>query len=105
MPTVLVKRDWELAWNLGWCYYKIHKFDKAENGFKLALRLSPSNSREKAISYWGLGMIFIKYQFYRKAEKYLSRAYQIKGGNYFIRIALATAYLYQGKIELYFKRP
>lgn len=69
-----VQKDWELAWNLGWCYFKIHNLKLAEVNFKLAFRLIADNLTHKSICYWALGLVYKEQQLYRKAEKYLSRS-------------------------------
>ncbi len=85
--------DWKISWNLGWCYFKLHRFGEAGRCFSEADGLAPKS----AICKWALGQVYIKKRQYRKAESVLSESLQIKE-SYLTRVSLALAYLAQGKI-------
>lgn len=36
----VVEEDWELLWNLGWCYFKLERMDEARKYLKRATRLA-----------------------------------------------------------------
>jgi Tfp pilus assembly protein PilF len=92
----LVERQWQLLWNLGWCHFKLNQMDKAERYMSRATRLAPKNNFGCKL---GLGVIYVKIKQYRKAETILSAALRVKE-SYVARLALAFAYLAQGKLEL-----
>jgi Flp pilus assembly protein TadD len=90
----LTVADWRLTWDLGWCYFKLDRFREARKHLIRARKLAPEN----AICAWGLGSVYNKLGQHRKAEKYLVDALRIKD-SHMTRIALAFAYLAQGKLE------
>jgi tetratricopeptide (TPR) repeat protein len=86
--------DWRAMWNLGWCYYSLNQFGKAEKWFDSADR----STSAKAVCKWAKGLIFIEKQKYKKAEQVLVESLQLKE-MFQTRIALALAYLAQGKVD------
>jgi Flp pilus assembly protein TadD len=86
-------KHWKLSWNLGWCYFKLCRFDDARKHMMRANQLAPDN----AICKWGLGSVYLKKRQFKKAEAILSEALRIKEADR-SRTALALAYLAQGKI-------
>lgn len=86
-------KHWKLSWNLGWCYFKLRRFDDARKHMMRANQLAPDN----AICKWGLGSVYLKKRQFEKAEAILSEALRIKESDR-SRTALALAYLAQGKI-------
>jgi|HubBroStandDraft_5_1064220.scaffolds.fasta_scaffold489213_1 Tfp pilus assembly protein PilF len=84
---------WRLSWNLGWCYFKLGRFDDARAHMMRANRLARNND----ICKWGLGSVYLKKRQFKKAEAILLEALQIKESDR-SRTALALAYLAQGKI-------
>ncbi len=90
----LVEQDWRLCWNLGWCYFNLDRFLQAQRVFARAMNRFPGNS---ACS-WGLGLAYLKRKDFRKAEQFLVESLRIKDF-YPARIALALAYLSQGKVS------
>jgi tetratricopeptide (TPR) repeat protein len=86
-------RHWRLSWNLGWCYFNLDRFDDARKHLIRANKLQPTNATCK----WALGSVYLKKRQYRKAEAILAEALRIKESHR-TRIALALAYLAQGKI-------
>jgi Tfp pilus assembly protein PilF len=86
------KRDWRSSWNLGWCYFKVGKLDSARKQLIRATRLSPENPACK----WALGIVYLDLKQFRKAEAILAESLRLKESHN-TRIALALAYLSQGK--------
>lgn len=89
----VVEKDWELSWNLGWCYFKLERFKEARKYLIRVAKLAPSNW----VCKWGLASCYLKIKQFRKAETLLLEALRIKDG-YLPRISLALAYLAQGKL-------
>jgi Tfp pilus assembly protein PilF len=89
-----VRKQWELSWNLGWCYLKLDRLDEARKNLTRATRLAPDNHACK----YGLGQVYLKTKQYKKAETILSEALRLKE-SHAARIGLALAYLAQGRIE------
>jgi Tfp pilus assembly protein PilF len=92
--TPAVAKDWELSWNLGWCYFKLGRMDEARKHLARAMRLAPENHACK----YGLGQVYLKKKQYKKAEAVLSEALRLKE-THLSRRSLAFAYLAQGEIE------
>jgi tetratricopeptide (TPR) repeat protein len=92
--SLIVKKHWELLWNLGWCYFKMMRMDQAEKYLTKAAKLAPENHGCK----YGLGQVYLKQKRYKKAEMILSEALQIKE-SHASRIGLALAYLAQGRLK------
>ena len=90
---VVVQKNWRFSWNLGWCYFKLDKFDDARKHMIRAARLAPENATCK----WGLGNVYLKRRHFKKAEVVLTESLRIKE-SHLTRIALALAYLSQGKV-------
>jgi Flp pilus assembly protein TadD len=89
----VVQKNWRFSWNLGWCYFKLDRFDDARRHMLRAARLAPENSTCK----WGLGTVYLKRKRFKKAEVVLTESLRIKE-SHLTRIALALAYLSQGKL-------
>lgn len=89
----LVHKHWELSWNLGWCYFKLVRFNRAAKHLRRATKLATENAACK----WALGSVYLKREQYKKAEAILLESLRIKN-THSTRIALALAYLAQGKI-------
>ncbi len=86
-------KHWRLSWDLGWCYFKLRRFNDAGKHMTRANELAPGN----AVCKWGLGSVYLKKRQYRKAEAILAESLRIKEWNN-TRTSLALAYLAQGKI-------
>lgn len=87
------KADWRLCWNLGWCYFKMEKLEFARRYLIRAAQVSPNN----AICGWALGIVYLKLKQFGKAKRVLAESLKIKD-THNTRIALALAYLAQGKV-------
>jgi len=92
----LVDRHWELLWNLGWCNFKLERFNQAEKYLTKATQIAPE--KRNYTCQFGLGMVYLKKKQYRKAERALSHVLRIRE-SYAARLGLALAYLKQGKTE------
>jgi Flp pilus assembly protein TadD len=93
-PEVAVAQtNWRFSWNLGWCYFKLDRFDAARRHMIRAARLAPENATCK----WGLGNVYLKKGLFKKAEVTLRESLGIKE-SHLTRIALALAFLSQGKV-------
>lgn len=86
--------DWRTMWNLGWCHYNLQQFRKAGTWFDLADSAASGN----AICKWARGLVLIEKKKYKKAEQVLVESLRLKE-RFHTRIALALAYLGQGKVE------
>jgi len=91
--TGVLQTDWRFFWNLGWCYFKLDKFDAARRHMIRAAQLAPENPTCK----WGLGKVYLKKGNFKKAELILTESLGIKE-SHLTRIALALAFLSQGKV-------
>ena len=89
----VAQKNWRFSWNLGWCYFKLDKFDDARKHMIRASRLAPENP----ICKWGLGTVYLKRKHFKKAQVVLTESLKIKESHR-TRIALALAYLSQGKV-------
>jgi Flp pilus assembly protein TadD len=89
----VVEKNWRFSWNLGWCYFKLENFDDARKHMIRAARLAPDNPTCK----WGLGNVYLKKKHFKKAEVVLTESLGIKE-SHLTRIALALAFLSQGKV-------
>jgi Flp pilus assembly protein TadD len=87
-------KHWRLSWNLGWCYFKLGRFDDARKHLVQTFKLAP----DEAVCKWALGSIYLKKRQFKKAEAILSESLRIKDSHP-TRIALAFAYLAQGKVD------
>jgi tetratricopeptide (TPR) repeat protein len=85
-------KSWELSWNLGWCYFRLERFDEARKHLNRAHKLAP----DSAICKWALGSVYLKKRQFKRAEVVLSESLRIKE-SHLTRIALAFACLAQGK--------
>jgi Flp pilus assembly protein TadD len=93
-PEVTVAQaNWRISWDLGWCYFKLDKFDAARRHMIRAAQLAPENPTCK----WGLGQVYLKKRQFKKAEIILRESLGIKE-SHLTRIALALAFLSQGKV-------
>jgi Flp pilus assembly protein TadD len=86
-------RHWKLSWNLGWCYFKLRRFNDARKHMTRANELAP----DSAVCKWGLGSVYLKKRQFKKAEAVLAESLRIKEWHN-ARTSLALAYLEQGKI-------
>jgi Flp pilus assembly protein TadD len=91
--VAVVQTNWRFSWNLGWCYFKLEKFDAARKHMIRAAQLAPENPTCK----WGLGNIYLKKRHFKKAEVVLAESLGLKE-SHLTRIALALALLSQGKV-------
>jgi Flp pilus assembly protein TadD len=93
-PEVRVAQmNWRFSWNLGWCYFKLDKFDAARRHLIRAARLAPENPTCK----WALGNVYLRKRQFKKAEVILKESLAMKEFH-LTRIALALAFLSQGKV-------
>lgn len=90
-PTA-IQKNWRFSWNLGWCYFKLERFEDARKHMIRAAKLAPENASCK----WGLGSVYLKKKRFKKAEDVLSESLKMRE-SHLTRIALAFAYLSQGK--------
>lgn len=86
--------DWRLSWNLGWCYFKLDRFEAARKHLSRATKLAPEN----ATCTWALGTVYLQKRQFAKAEKNLVESLRA-GDLHVARISLALTYLEQGRIE------
>ena len=86
--------DGELSFVLGLCYYKLGRFDEAQEHLIRANDLAPDSATCK----WALGAVYIKKKQFKKAEILLAEALQKEEDFYPARMTLSLAYLSQGKI-------
>jgi Flp pilus assembly protein TadD len=89
----LVEQNWQLSWNLGWCYFRLARLDKAQKHLTQATELAPGSATCK----WALGMVYLEKKWYKKAEAVLLESLRMKE-THSARIGLALAYLAQGKV-------
>jgi Flp pilus assembly protein TadD len=89
----VAQKNWRFPWNLGWCYFKLGKFNEARKHMIRAAGLAPENATCK----WGLGITYLETKHFKKAEVVLAESLRIKE-SHLTRISLAFAYLAQGKI-------
>jgi Tfp pilus assembly protein PilF len=89
-----LEKNWELLWNLGWCYFKLERLDEARKYLTRASHLVPKSYACR----FALGCVYLGKKQYNKAESILSLALQAKE-SYIARIGLALAFLAQGKIQ------
>ena len=92
--SALLGKDWELLWNLGWCYFKLERYAEAQRYLTKATQLAPKNHACK----FALGSVFLKKKQYKKAESVLAEALRIKDLD-LTRMSLAMAYQAQDKIS------
>ena len=85
-------QHWKLSWNLGWCYFKIGRFDDARKHLIRTFKLAPDD----AVCKWALGAVYLKKRQFKKAEALLVESLRVKE-SHVTRISLAFAYLAQGK--------
>jgi len=72
--VAVVQKNWRFSWNLGWCYFKLAKFDSARKHMIRAALLAPDNPTCK----WGLGNVYLKKKHFKKAEVVLTESLGIK---------------------------
>jgi Tfp pilus assembly protein PilF len=89
----VVRKDWRLSWNLGWCFFKLERIEDARKYLLQATKLAPESASFK----WALGSVCLHQKQYQQAEINLAHSLRIKDA-YVTRISLALAYLKQGKI-------
>jgi tetratricopeptide (TPR) repeat protein len=61
-------KHWKLSWNLGWCYFKLDKFDEARKHMSRADKLAPDN----AICKGALGSVYLRSERYESYAAFLS---------------------------------
>jgi Flp pilus assembly protein TadD len=88
-----LQTNWRFSWNLGWCYFKLERFNAARRHMIRAAQLAPENP----ICKWGLGNVYLKKGHFKRAEVILTESLGIKE-SHLTRIALALALLSQGKL-------
>ena len=93
VPSV-AEADWRLSWNLGWCYFKLDRFEAARKHLSRATKLAPENPA----CTWALGTVYLKKRQFAKAEKNLVESLRTRD-LHVARISLALTYLEQGRIE------
>jgi Flp pilus assembly protein TadD len=91
---VVAEENWQFSGDLGWCYFKLDKFEEARKHMIRATRLAPENPDCK----WALGVVYLEKKHFKKAEAVLVESLT-KKESYLTRILLALAYLSQGKVE------
>ena len=91
--VAMVQQEWRLSWNLGWCYFKLDRVNTARKHLIRATTLAPDNPTCK----WALGNVYLRRKQFGKAETVLAESLRIKE-SHLTRIALALAYLSQGKL-------
>ena len=89
----IVKNDWNLSWNLAWCYFKLNRLDQARTHMIRATKLAPDNF----ICRFGLGAVYLQRKQYRKAVANCAESLRLKD-SHVARINLALAYMKQGKL-------
>jgi Flp pilus assembly protein TadD len=89
----VVQEEWRLSWNLGWCYFKLDRLHAARKHLIRATTLAANNPTCK----WALGNVYLRRKQFGKAETVLAESLRIKE-SHLTRIALALAYLSQGKV-------
>ena len=90
----VVEASWRFSWEVGWCNFKLGKFEKARKHMIRATQLAPENP----ICKWGLGAVYLERKHFRKAESVLAESLRVKD-SHLTRASLALAYLSQGKVE------
>lgn len=88
-----IREDWRISWNLGWCHFKLGKFDEARKHMIRAAKLAPENPACKG----GLGAVYLERRQFKKAEAALIDSLNARE-SYVTRALLALAYLSQGKV-------
>jgi tetratricopeptide (TPR) repeat protein len=88
----VVQDNWELTWNLAWCYFKLARLDEARKYMIRASKLAPNASCKV-----GLGAIYLQRKQFKKAETNCAESLQLRE-SYIARITLALAYMEQRKL-------
>jgi tetratricopeptide (TPR) repeat protein len=89
----VVQNDWELSWNLAWCYFKLDRLDQARTHMIRAAKLAPAN----ATCRFGLGAVYLKRKQFRKAETNCAESLRLKD-MHITRLQFALVYMEQGKL-------
>jgi Tfp pilus assembly protein PilF len=89
----LVRDDWDLSWDLAWCYLNVGQNDLALANMLCAAKLDPRSFG----SSFGLGRVYLKRKQYKKAETNYVKSLKITD-SYVARLGLALAYMKQGKL-------
>jgi Tfp pilus assembly protein PilF len=87
----LVEKDWELSWNLAWCF-KLDQMDEAKTHMERAVGIAPKNSASR----YGLGRIYLERKQFKKAETNFAASLRLRDF-YAARLALALTYMKQSK--------
>ncbi len=88
----VVAKDYELAWNAGWCFYKLSQFERAVAGLRQAVRLDPQNPG----GHWALAVALAETGEREAAEAEYLEALRLRDG-YLPRASLALLYLEMGR--------
>jgi Flp pilus assembly protein TadD len=91
---VVAEENWQFSGDLGWCYFKLDKFEEARKHMIRATRLAPENPA----CTFALGVIYLEKKHFKKAEVVLTESLTNKE-SHVTRVCLALAYLSQGKVE------
>jgi Flp pilus assembly protein TadD len=94
LGSAVAEENWRFPLNIGWCYFKLGKFDVARKNMLRANRLAPENP----VCMCGLGMVYIMRKHFKKAEVALKESLAIED-SLLARAGLALAYLSQGRVE------
>lgn len=89
----IVEKDWRLSWNLGWCYFKLDRLNKARIHLIQSTKLAPENAACK----WALGCVYLYRKQFKKAEESLIESLRLKD-THIARIHLALIYLKQKRL-------
>jgi tetratricopeptide (TPR) repeat protein len=88
----LVRNDWELSWDLAWCYLNVGQLDLALTNMLRASKLAPRSFGPS----FGLGRVYLKRKQYKKAETNYAKSLRITD-SYVARLGMALALMKQGK--------
>jgi tetratricopeptide (TPR) repeat protein len=94
LGPAVAEGNWRFPWNLGWCYFKLDKFDMARKQMLRANRLAQGHPACKC----GLGMVYLECKHFKKAEVALKESLAVED-SMLARAGLALAYLSQGRAE------
>jgi tetratricopeptide (TPR) repeat protein len=90
--------DWQLYWDLGWCYYKLDKFDNSIINFKSALQFCSDKDQDKALCFGFLGISLLSVDNFNEAKDMLNQSLKIKDSN-LCRTSLALCLMKLGMIN------
>jgi Tfp pilus assembly protein PilF len=87
-----VGEDYELAWNAGWCFFKLSQFERAVTALRRAVSLDPRNPG----GHWALGAALAESGDRESAEIEYLEALRLRDG-FLPRASLALLYLEMGR--------